>query len=139
MDLRAFGKGYQEFYDRAREEFGIKFIRTRPAKIEEDPATKNLVLTYEDTSEGRLKKMEADMVVLAVGVKINPLEPLLHVDIDKDGYVRLINPYSDPVSTPVNGMFAAGVVAGAKDIPDSVTQASAAAVRASILAASDKA
>jgi heterodisulfide reductase subunit A len=138
MDLRAFGKGYQEFYDRAREEFGIKFVRGRPAKVGENPTTKNLTLTYEDTSEGRLKKMEVEMVVLAVGVKINPLEPSIHVDFDKDGYIKLVNPYSDPVSTPVDGMFVAGVVAGAKDIPDSVTQASAAAMKASILAVREK-
>ena len=138
MDLRAFGKGYQEFYDRAREEFKIRFIRGRPAKVEENPTTKNLTLTYEDTSEGRFKKMEVDMVVLAVGVKINPLEPFTHMDFDKDGYIKLLNYYSDPVSTTVGGIYVAGVVAGAKDIPDSVTQASAAAVRASILALREK-
>jgi heterodisulfide reductase subunit A len=138
MDLRAFGKGYQEFYDRAREEFGIRFIRGRPAKIEEDPTTKNPILTYEDTSEGRLQKMEVEMVVLAVGVKIPPLEPIIHPEFDKDGYIKLINPYSNPVSTTVDGMFAAGVIAGAKDIPESVTQASAAAMRASILAVREK-
>jgi heterodisulfide reductase subunit A len=138
MDLRAFGKGYQEFYDRAREEFGIHFIRTRPAKVEENPTTKNLTLSYEDTSKGNLKKMEVEMVVLATGVKINPLEPSIHVDLDTDGYVKLVNPYSDPVSTTVDGIFVAGVVAGAKDIPDSVTQASAAAMRASILAVREK-
>jgi heterodisulfide reductase subunit A len=134
MDLRAFGKGYQEFYDRARKEFGVKFVRGRPAKIEEVPATKNLILTYEDTYEGRLKKMETEMVVLAVGVKINPLEPFIHVPLDEDGYVKLANPYLDPVTTGVDGIFAAGVVAGAKDIPDSVMQGSAAAMRASVLA-----
>jgi heterodisulfide reductase subunit A len=84
--------------------------------------------------EGRLKKMEVEMVVLAVGVKINPLDPFIQVPLDEDGYVKLANPYLDPVSTGVDGIFAAGVVAGAKDIPDSVTQASAAAMRASILA-----
>jgi len=68
MDLRAFGKGYQEFYDRARDEFGVDFIRGRPAKIEEVPATKNLQVTYEDTRTGRLCKKEVEMVVLAVGV-----------------------------------------------------------------------
>jgi heterodisulfide reductase subunit A len=134
MDLRAFGKGYQEFYDRARIEFGVKFIRGRPAKIEEVPETKNLILTYEDTNEGRLNKMEVEMAVLAVGVKINPIESFIHVPLDEDGYVKLANPYLDPVSTEVNGIFAAGVVAGAKDIPDSVTQGSAAAMRASVLA-----
>ena len=134
MDLRAFGKGCQEFYDRARTEFGIRFVRGRPAKIEEAPGTKNLTLTYEDTSEGRLKKMEVDMAVLAVGVKINPIEPFTNVPLDEDGYIKLANPYLDSVSTEVDGIFAAGVVAGAKDIPDSVMQASAAAMRASVLA-----
>jgi heterodisulfide reductase subunit A len=138
MDLRAFGKGYQEFYDRAKQEFGIKFIRGRPAKIEEDAATKNLTLTYEDTSEARLKKMNVEMAVLAVGVKINPVESFLHAPLDDDGYIKLTNPYADPVSTAVDGIFAAGVVAGAKDIPDSVTQASAAAMRASIVAVREK-
>jgi heterodisulfide reductase subunit A len=134
MDLRAFGKGYQEFYDRARTEFGIRFVRGRPAKIEEAPETKNLTLTYEDTEEGRLKKMRVNMVVLAVGVEINPIESFMHVPLDENGYIKLANPYLDPVSTAVDGIFVAGVVAGAKDIPDSVTQASAAAMRASILA-----
>jgi len=134
MDLRAFGKGCQEFYDRAKEEFKIRFIRGRPAKIEEDPTTKKLTVTYEDTCEGRLKKMQVEMVVLAVGVKINPLDPSIQAPLDEDGYVKLANPYLDPVSTGVDGIFAAGVVAGAKDIPDSVTQGSAAAMRASILA-----
>jgi heterodisulfide reductase subunit A len=137
MDLRAFGKGYQEFYDRAKEEFKVKFVRGRPAKIEEVPETKNLIVTYEDTREGCLKKTEAEMVVLAVGTKINPLEPFVKVPLDEDGYVKLTNPYIDPVSTEVSGIFAAGVVAGAKDIPDSVTQASAAAMRASVLAMRD--
>jgi len=139
MDLRAFGKGYQEFYDRAKTEFGIKFVRGRPAKIEEAPGTKNLTLTYEDTREGRLKKMEVDMAVLAVGVKINPIESFINLPLDEDGYIKLANPYLDPVATDVNGVFAAGVVAGAKDIPDSVTQASAAAMRASVLAVREKA
>ena len=93
-----------------------------------------MTLTYEDTKEGRLKKMEVDMAVLAVGVKINPIESFINVPLDDDGYVKLANPYLDAVSTGVNGIFAAGVVAGAKDIPDSVMQASAAAMRASVLA-----
>jgi heterodisulfide reductase subunit A len=105
MDLRAFGKGYQEFYDRAKQEFGVKFIRGRPAKIEENSATKNLMLTYEDTSEGRLKKEEVDMVVLAVGTKINPVESFIPVPMDKDGFIKLANPYADPVSTAVNGIY----------------------------------
>jgi heterodisulfide reductase subunit A len=134
MDLRAYGKGYQEFYDRARGEFGVEFVRGRPAKIEEVPGTRNLVITYEDTYSGRLSKKEVEMVVLAVGVKINPIEHFIDLPLEEDGYVKLAKPQLDPVSTEMNGIFAAGVVAGAKDIPDSVTQGSAAAMKASIVA-----
>jgi heterodisulfide reductase subunit A len=136
--LRAFGKGYQEFYDRARGEFGVDFIRGRPAKIEEVPETKNLLVTYEDTQTGRLSKKEVEMVVLAVGVKINPIEQFIDLPLEEDGYVELANPELDPVSTSRDGIFVAGVVAGAKDIPDSVTQASAAAMKASIIATSEQ-
>jgi heterodisulfide reductase subunit A len=134
MDLRAFGKGYQEFYDRARGEFGVEFIRGRPAKIEEVSGSRNLLVTYEDTCSGRLTSKEVEMVVLAVGVRMNPVEQFIHLPLDDDGYVKLAEPDLDPVTTSIDGVFVAGVVAGAKDIPDSVTQASAAAMRASILA-----
>jgi heterodisulfide reductase subunit A len=136
MDMRTYGKGYQEFYERAREEFGVEFVRARPAKIEEMQETKNLLVTYEDTYSSRLVKREFEMVVLAVGVRMNDLTEFIDLPLDDDGYVRLSNSYLDPVSTMVEGVFVAGVAAGAKDIPDSVTQASAAAMRASILAAS---
>jgi heterodisulfide reductase subunit A len=135
MDLRTYGKGYQEFYDRARGEFGVEFIRARPAKIEEAAGSKNLVITYEDTRSGRLVKKEVEMVILAMGVKMNPIEPFAGLSMDDDGYLKLSGSYLDSVSTTVKGIFVAGVAAGAKDISDSVTQASAAAMRASILAA----
>lgn len=132
MDVRAFGKGYQEFFNRAREEFGIKFIRSRPAKIEEVPETKNLVVVYENTEVGRLEKMEADMVVLAVGAKMNPVE--ISLPLDEDRFVKVRDMYLDPISTTMEGIFVAGLAAGPKDIPDSVTQGSAAAMRAAIIA-----
>jgi heterodisulfide reductase subunit A len=135
MDLRAYGKGYQEFYNRAMGEFGVEFVRARPAKIDEVAETKNLVVTYEDTYSRRLVKREFEMVVLALGVKMNAVTAFIDLPLDEDGYVKLSGSCMDPVSTNVDGVFAAGVAAGAKDIPDSVTQASAAAMRASILAA----
>lgn len=133
MDLRAFGKGYQEFYNRAMKEFGIKFIRARPAKIEEDPKTKDLIITYEDTFTGVKKSMRTEMVVLAVGVK--PVYPeALSLPIGEDGYIGVKNPFIEPVTTTIDGVYVVGVAAGAKDIPDSVIQASSAAIKASILA-----
>jgi heterodisulfide reductase subunit A len=133
MDLRAFGKGYQEFYNRAMREFGIKFIRAKPAKIEEDPETRDLTITYEDTFTGFKKTMRTEMVVLAVGVK--PVYPeVLPLAIGEDGYVSLKDAFKEPVATTIDGVYVVGVAAGAKDIPDSVVQAGSAAIKASILA-----
>ncbi|MEN2973995.1 MAG: CoB--CoM heterodisulfide reductase iron-sulfur subunit A family protein [Candidatus Caldarchaeales archaeon] len=133
MDMRAFGKGYQEFYNRAREEFKINFVRSKPAKIEEDPKTKDLMITYEDTFTGIKKTMRAEMVVLALGVKPN-YPTALPITLSEDGYIRLENPYLDPTSTNIKGIYVVGVAAGAKDIPDSVVQADSAAIKASIIA-----
>jgi len=132
MDIRAFGKGFNEFVERAKKEFGIKYIRGRVAKIDEDQNTKNLIITYEDTAEGRLKKDEYDMVVLSVAVR--PNKPPIPVELTEDGFIKLRDPYLDPVSTTIDGIFVVGVAAGAKDIPDSVTEASAAAARAALIA-----
>jgi heterodisulfide reductase subunit A len=132
MDLRAFGKGYQEFYERASREFGVEFVRSRPAKIEEDPETGNLYVTYEDTMTTRLRKKEFDMVVLAVGVDPQPLELL--TSIDSDGFASISEPYNDPAATQTEGIFVIGMAAEAQDVPDSVMQAGAAAMKAAIIA-----
>ena len=132
MDLRAFGKGYQEFYNRAKKEFGVKYIKSRPAKIEEDHETKNLIITYEDVTETRYMKMEVDMVVLAVGVRPNPLREF--IPLEDDGFAKKKDPYIDPIASPIEGIYIAGISGGPKDIPDSVTEASAAAMKAVIWA-----
>lgn len=132
MDLRAFGKGYQEFYDRAREEFGIRFIRSKPAKIVEDPNTKNLIIYYEDTQRSKFVKEEFDMVVLAVGVRAR--QPDSFVPVATDSFAQLKDPVVEPFHSPIPGIFVVGMLSGPKDIPDSVVQASAAAMKASLLA-----
>lgn len=153
MDIRAFGKGYYQFFKRTQEEFGVKYVRGRVAKIEERPDTKNLTLTYEDTSVGTYQKADFDMVVLAVGIKPSSISPpipvmtstarrvetpsTLALEVEEDQFLKLVNPYLNPVATSVWGIFVAGVAAGAKDVSDSVTQASAAAMKSSILAAAE--
>lgn len=151
MDIRAFGKGYYQFYNRTKEEYGVKYVRGRVARIEERADTKNLTLVYEDTSAGSFAKSDFDMVVLAVGIRpasISPPIPIrtsttrsvessspLALEVEEDRFLKLLNPYLNPVATSVRGIFVAGVAAGAKDVSDSVTQASAAAMKSSILAA----
>jgi heterodisulfide reductase subunit A len=134
MDIRAFGKGFNEFVERAKKEFGVKYIRGKVVKIDEDPKTKNLIVKYEDTYESRMKKDEFDMVVLAVAVRPNKVVPPLPLELDEYGFVKLKDPFLDPVSTTVEGIYVAGITAGAKDIPDSVTEASAAAAKAALIA-----
>jgi heterodisulfide reductase subunit A len=151
MDIRAFGKGYYQFYRRTEDEYGVRYVRGRVARIEENPESKNLTLVYEDTKTGAFTRAEFDMVVLAVGIKpstISPAIPIkvpgvklveapgpLALEVEEDHFLKLINPYLNPVATSVRGIFVAGVAAGAKDVSDSVMQASAAAMKSSIIAA----
>ena len=133
MDIRAFGKGFEEFVERAKKEFGIRYVRGRVVEILEDPETKNLIVKYEDTSESYMKKEEYDMVILAVAIGPN-IPGSIPVDLDRDGFPKLKDPFLDPVSTNKEGIFVIGIAAGAKDIPDSVIEAGAAAARAAEIA-----
>ncbi|MDH5702658.1 MAG: CoB--CoM heterodisulfide reductase iron-sulfur subunit A family protein [Aigarchaeota archaeon] len=134
MDIRAYGKGFEEFYQRAREEFGIRFVRGRVSRIMEVPETRNLIIRAEDTDTGKIFDREFDMAVLSVGLSpdegIRALGQMLDIPLDEDGFVEEMDVKTDPVRTPVEGIFVAGVAEGPKDIPDSVADASAAAMRA---------
>jgi len=136
MDIRAFGKGFEEFYQRAKTEFGISFVKGRVAEIQENPATHDLYIRAENIESGELLEDKADMVVLSTGLvpaAMNDLEKILPLKTGDDNFFVTANPKTDPVTTNVDGVFVAGVAEGPKDIPDSVTQASAAAMKASIL------
>jgi heterodisulfide reductase subunit A len=136
MDIRAYGKGFEEFYQRAKEEFGIKYIKGRVAEIVEDPQTQNLFLRAENTETGEILEHEADMVILSAGLvspRNDSLKKILPIPVGDDGFFVASNPKTDPVATKMEGVFIAGVAEGPKDIPDAVTQASAAAMKASNL------
>ncbi len=134
MDIRAYGKGFEEFYQRAREEFGIRFVRGRVSRIMEVPETSNLTVRAEDTDTGKILDREFDMVVLSIG--LSPAEgnrelgEMLSIPLDENGFVEEMNVKTNPIDTPTDGIFVAGVAEGPKDIPDSVADASAAAIRA---------
>lgn len=136
MDIRAFGKGFEEFYQRAKKEFKLKYVKGRVAEILEDPLTKNLFIRAENVESGEPIEEEVDMVVLSTGLvpaATNDLEKILPIQIADDGFFVTANPKVDPVTTSMEGVFTAGVAEGPKDIPDTVAQASAAAMKASIL------
>jgi heterodisulfide reductase subunit A len=136
MDIRAFGKGFEEFYQRAKKEFKLKYVKGRVAEILEDPLTKNLFIRAENVESGEPVEEEVDMVVLSTGLVpavTNDLKKILPIQIADDGFFVTANPKVDSVTTSMEGVFTAGVAEGPKDIPDTVAQASAAAMKASIL------
>jgi len=136
MDIRAFGKAFEEFYQRAKNEFGIKYVKGRVAEVLENPANNNLFIRAENIESGELVEDEVDMVILSTGIvpaTIGELEKTLPLEMGDDSFFVAASPKVDPVTTNIDGVFIAGVAEGPKDIPDSVTQASAAAMKASVL------
>ena len=130
MDVRTAGKNYEEFYQRALNE-GATFIRGRVSKIY--PKGDKLVLKSEDTLIGRPIEVEVDMVVLATAMVPSQgsleLAKTIGFSTDKDGWYQEAHPKLQPVETFSAGVYLAGACQGPKDIPDSVAQASAAAVK----------
>jgi heterodisulfide reductase subunit A2 len=134
MDIRAFGKAYEEFYYRIQEE-GAKFIRGRVAKIQELP-NKNLLVQAEDTMLGQPISLEADVVVLASAIvpkaTTEALRNKLTISRSPDLFLLEAHPKLNPFSTSTDGIYLAGCCQGPKDIPDTVAQAAGAAAAAQI-------
>ncbi len=133
MDVRAVGKGYDEFYEQAKA-MGANFVRGRIAEITEKEDG-NLLLHYEDIENGGgLVEAEHDLVVLAVGVQpgadLQKLFPEGEPSPDEYFYVGEVEEDLDPGRTDLPGVYVAGSAAGAKDIPDSILHAGAAAAQA---------
>ena len=131
-DIRAFGKGFEEFYKRARD-MGIEFVRGLPSEVR---ATQDKSLYFEvyDSAINKQLQVNVDIVVLATGLEKSPdfdkLQALLHVPRSADGFFMETHPKLRPFDTPIAGIFLAGACQGPKDIPDTVAQASGAAMKA---------
>ena len=136
IDIRAFGKGFEDMFKRSKEA-GVQYIRGIPGDVWEDPNTKSLFLAAEDTTSGKVEVHEADLVVLSVGLEprkdMKPLQQLLTLSSTADGFLLESHPKLKPVDAPTRGIYYAGCVEAPKDVKESVTQASAAAARASII------
>jgi heterodisulfide reductase subunit A2 len=141
MDIRSPGKGYEEFYERARER-GANFIRGRVSRIDEDPVTHNLTVHSEDSLLGHPIEIEADMVVLATASTpkkgAEEVARILNVSRDGDGFFMEAHPKLKPIDAPTDGIFFAGACSGLKDIPYSVSQGSGAASRAATVISKPK-
>ena len=131
MDMRAYGKGFDAFYDRTRDE-GARFVRGRPAGVE--PAGDKIRVRYENTDEGRVETAEVDMVVLATAARppesVEQLAGILGIGMAADGFIQAREDLGGLIATTRAGVYAAGCATGLKDIPDSVSEAGAAAAQA---------
>lgn len=130
-DLRAFGKGYEEFYRRARD-LGINFVAGLPSEIH-SATDGSLYFDVYDRGTNKLLEMHPDLVVLANGLvpssDLGKISELFHASRSADGFLLEAHPKLRPLESPTAGVFLAGTCQGPKDIPDSVAQASGAAVK----------
>jgi len=130
MDIRAFGKGYEEFFQNAVA-MGIEFVKGKVATISEGD-NGGVKVHYESQGKGTgVTRAEHDLVVLSLGMVAgwNP-EGLCAVSTAADGFIKTIKPKSSPSKTDMEGVFVAGAAAGPKDIVDTIAEAGAAAMEA---------
>lgn len=131
-DLRSFGKGYEEFYQRARDQ-GICFVAGIPSDIR-NATDGSLNFDVFEACTSKLLEIHADIVVLANGLvpskDIEKINKLFHVSRSADGFLLEAHPKLRPLESPTAGIFLAGACQGPKDIPDTVAQASGAAAKA---------
>jgi heterodisulfide reductase subunit A-like polyferredoxin len=135
MDVRAFGKGFETYYNRAKSS-GVRYVKSMVSRVREDFATRNLLITYID-EEGKIVEEEFEMVVLSVGLTPDSntvsMVKQLGIETDKYGFAKT-KPF-EPTSTSKPGVYVCGAYQGPKDIPETVAQASGAVADASALLA----
>jgi len=140
IDMRCFGKGYEEFYKRVQSE-GVRMIRGKAARIEENNDGM-LIVTAEDTLSNSMVKVPVEMAILCTAMEpradANDVSRVFGIGIGSDGFFQEQHPKLEPVSTASSGVFLAGTCQSPKDIPDTVAQAKGAAAEALALSASGR-
>lgn len=136
MDTRSFSKGYNDYYERAKGKYGVRYERCRISRIIENPHTKNLQIR--NIHNGKVKDEEFDLVVLSVGMEISAevrkLAARLGIEVDASGFCK--TDIFTPLQTSRPGIFVAGPFREPKDIPDTVIEASGTASKAATLLSS---
>ena len=141
IDVRTPGKNFDEFYRRAVEDYGVNYIKGQVGKVA--PQSDGSLLVHGvDLLENKQILKKADMVVLATAIEPNPdvrkIATMLTASIDTNNFLTEAHPKLRPVESPTAGVFLSGVCQGPKDIPETVAQAGAAAVKVIGLLAKDK-
>lgn len=131
IDMRAYGKQYEEFYNRVQDE-GVNFIRGKGAEVMEKKG--RLVIRAEDTLLGAFREVPVDMVILNSALiphsDASAVAQLFSIQRSRDGFFLESHPKLEPIKTATDGIYLAGTCQGPKDIPDTVTQAAGAAAEA---------
>jgi len=132
-DLKAYGKGFWGFYEKALEN-NVRYVRARPYDVFEDPETKNLTIRYENLDTGEIHENEVELLVLSTGLVPSDrnvrLAKVLKIELDKLGFFKEKHPLFAPLETTVEGIFVCGGATGPIDISESVVQATAASMKA---------
>ncbi len=131
MDIRAFGKGYEEFFQQSKS-MGVNFVKGKVAKIrEKEDGSGDLILRFENIETGQVKEVSHDLVVLSVGIKPdNKIVKAFRdatLEVDEFSFIKSVDVLTNPARTNIEGVFVAGTASGPMDIPDSILSAGCAA------------
>ena len=128
MDLRMFGRHFEELYKEAQFKHGIQFIRARLSEAFENPDG-SLQIRIEDTLLGKPLRMSLDLLVLMVGIQPQKqpgnIMDMLNLERDSDGFILQEDPFSAPFKTKIEGLFCAGGITGPKTIEETLSEARA--------------
>jgi len=137
-DMRAYGKGFESYYERARE-MGVKYVRCQPSTIKEVPGTKDLIIRHQNEA-GEFAEDKFNMVILSCGLrppsKADEIAGQYGIELNQFGFCD--TGLKNPVATSKEGIYVAGVFAGPKDIPETVMQAGSAASKVLSLLSEEK-
>ena len=141
-DIRAVGKNCEEFYNRSREEFGIRFIKSSISAVVKSDTSDKLLVRGENILEDTLFENQTDLVVLAVGIDppegTNELSQMLNISQDTNGFLLERHLKVRPSESTIKGIYLAGAIQGPKDIPSSIAQGESAAAKAIALTSKGK-
>jgi len=133
IDIRAYGKGYEEYCERAKE-LGVKFLRGLPSNVIADNS--GMIIQVENTEKGEVHVLHPDLVVLSIGIgpaaNTESIATRLGIPLEKSGFIQPLNDAVETVATIKPGIYVDGTATAPRDIPDSVSQGGSAAMRAFI-------